>query len=203
MTITVKTPAAFARWSKMLSPENRRNIFAAGANALSNLVNRHLRRIAPNRHNTAHRLGARPTGHLEVRVTPHSDSDGGYILIPIPGIARAFKDLTIVPDSKPYLTLPIAAQSYGKRVDRMRQLGWRLFRPPAKGAHKTADKKYSAYQDLLMGHLPDEKPVPLYVLKKRVEQWRDSSLLPTEGEMGQAVGRAMISTMNLIAKGAA
>ena len=189
MTITVTTPAAFARWSKMLSPENRRNIFAAGANALSNLVNRHLRRIAPAHHNAAHRLGARPTGHLEVRVTPHSDSDGGYVLIPIPGITRAFKDLTIVPKHAAALTIPIATQSYGKRVDRMRQLGWQIFRPKGK--------------DYLMGKLQDAEPVPLYVLKKRVEQRRDSSLLPTEGEMGQAVGRAMISTMNLIAKGAA
>ena len=203
MTIQVITPTSMERWRDVAKPEMRHNLFSLAASAVSTLIDRYLRRIAPTRHKTADRLGASRTGHLERNTSFHATSEYAEVIIPIPGISRAFKDLSIKPKDKLFLTLPIASQSYGKTTKEMRSLGWMLFRPPAKGAHKTSEKKYSEYQDLLLGNLPDEKAVPLYLLKKRVEQRQDRTLLPSDAEMDESIAHATKTYLDLISKGAA
>ena len=84
----------------------------------------------------------------------------------------------------------------------MRRLGYMIFRPAAKGSHKNAQGRFSSYQDLLMG-TKDGETIPLYVLKKRVDQKRDPSLLPTEAEIGNTAARSMLRTIKHFAKGAA
>ena len=192
MTINIITPAAFARWRDMLSAENRKRIFSAAADKVENLVRRHILRIAPAHHTSADRLGATPTGHLTkgARLTvSHATASEAEIIIPIPGISRAFKPLVITPKNASALTIPTAAQSYGQRVARMRQLGWSIFRPKGK--------------DVLMGAQQGEEPIPLYVLVRRVNQKQDRSLLPSDQELSTTAGRAIIGTIDRIAKGAA
>ena len=192
MTINIITPPAFTRWRDMLSTENRKRMFSAAADAVENLVRRHILKIAPAHHTSATKLGAQPTGHLTKgarATTSHATDSAAEIIIPIAGLNRAFKPLAITPKNASALTLPIAAQSYGQRVARMRQLGWSIFRP--KGT------------DILMGARKDEEAVPLYVLKKRVEQRQDRSLLPSDAELSTTAGRAIIGTIDRIARGAA
>ena len=120
MTISVEIPEALQRFSRLVKPAGRRMLFSAAGNAVSNLINRHLKRISPTRHRSANRLGATPTGHLEQRPTFHATSNYAEVVIPIPGINRAFKDLTITPKDAPFLTLPLNAVSYGKRAATVR-----------------------------------------------------------------------------------
>lgn len=205
MTVEVITPPAMARWRDVMRPEFTRRLYRTIADRVENLVRRHILRIAPAHHIWANRLGAQPTGHLTkgARLT-HSTSGSDYaeVIIPIPGMSRAFRPLAIIPQKAPALTIPISAQSYGQRVARMRQLGWVLFRPPAKGAHLTsrAPRRYDSYKDMLLGS-KDGEAVPLYLLKKRVEQRQDRSLLPSDDEIGDTANAALAGIMDRTLKG--
>ena len=192
MTINIITPAALHRWKDMMSAENRKRMFADAADKMENLIRRHILRIAPAHHTAADRLGATHTGHLTkgARLTvSHATANEAEVIIPIPGINRALKPLVITPKNASALTIPIASQSYGLRAARMRQLGWSLFRPKGK--------------DVLMGAQKDQEAVPLYLLRKRVEQRQDRTLLPSDAELSTTAGRAIIGTIDRIAKGAA
>lgn len=199
MTVEVKTPPAMARWRDVMRPEFTRRLYREIGERVRVLVRKHILRIAPAHHIWANRLGAQPTGHLTNgvgKINSTSGSDYAEVIIPIPGMSRAFRPLAIIPQKAPALTIPISAQSYGQRVARMRQLGWVLFRPPAKGAHLTsrAPRRYDSYKDMLLGS-KDGEAVPLYLLKKRVEQRQDRSLLPSDDEIGLAASAAVSLTL--------
>lgn len=191
MTVEVITPPAMARWRDVMRPAFTRRLYRTIADRVENLVRRHILRIAPAHHIWANRLGAQPTGHLTkgARLT-HSTSGSDYaeIIIPIPGMSRAFRPLAITPQRASALTIPIAAQSYGQRVSRMRQLGWVLFRPKGR--------------DVLMGTpRGGGEAVALYLLKKRVEQRQDRSLLPSDDEIGDTANAALAGIMDRTLKG--
>lgn len=201
MTVDVKIPESLTRFMQVLKPSGRHLLFSAAGNAVSVLINNYLKRVAaPTHHKTAERLGATPTGHLEKRTSFSSDSSSATVTIPIPGISRAFKSLTITPKKAPFLTLPIASQSYGSTTKEMRSIGWMLFRPPAKGAHKMESGKFDRYQDILMGS-KDGEAIPLYLLRNRVNQKQDRTLLPSDASITQAAAQAMAAIIR--AKGAA
>ena len=52
-----------------------------------------------------------------------------------------------------------------------------------------------------MGYGPnDEQAIPLYILKKRVTQRQDRSLLPSDAALSTTASRAMLSEINRISK---
>lgn len=166
----------------IMAPESRRRLYADAANDLSELIRGHIRRYAFQRHTTAHRLGAQPTGHYtdgadEIHST--ATSERGTVVVPIPGIKRAFGDVRIEARNAKALTIPVDALAYGKRASELRSVGWTLFR--------ITSKKGS---DLLMG-TDGEVTKPLYLLRKSVTQRRDPSLMPTMEEMERTVVTAM------------
>ena len=182
MTLKVIHPRNLGKWLDLVKSEGRRQLFSVAANAVRILVRNHLSRIAPRHHISAHRLGATPTGHIEkgARATHFTASpDSAEVIIPIAGLSRAFRPLTITPRTANALTLPVSSHSYGKRVGELRANGWNIFRPKGK--------------DALWGKLQDEdNAVPLYVLKKRVQLKQDRSLLPSDAELGGTAVRAML-----------
>ena len=182
MTLKVIHPRNLGKWLDLVKSEGRRQLFSVAANAVRILVRNHLSRIAPRLHMSAHRLGATPTGHIEkgARATHFTaSSDSAEVIIPIPGLSRAFRPLTITPRTANALTLPISSHSYGKRVGELRANGWNIFRPKGK--------------DTLWGKLQDEDDaVPLYVLKKRVQLKQDRSLLPSDAELGGTASKAIL-----------
>lgn len=195
MKIDVIIPESLTRFMQQLKGAGRHELFAAAGEAVQTLINRYLKHVvAPTHHKTADRLGATPTGHYETPSRFHATSSYAEIIIPIPGISRAFKNIVITPKKAPFLTLPLNAVSYGKRAAEVRRIGWMLFRPPAKGAHKTESGKFDRYQDILMGS-KDGETVPLYLLKKRVHQKQDRSLLPSDAAISQTAGAAMLSVI--------
>ena len=182
MTLKVIHPRNLGKWLDLVKPEGRRQLFSVAANAVRILVRNHLSRIAPRHHISAHRLGATPTGHIEkgARATHFTaSSDSAEVIIPIAGLSRAFRPLTITPRTANALTLPVSSHSYGKRVGELRANGWNIFRPKGK--------------DTLWGKLQDEDDaVPLYVLKKRVQLKQDRSLLPSDAELGGTASKAIL-----------
>ena len=182
MTLKVIHPRNLGKWLDLVKSEGRRLLFSDVANAVRILVRSHLFRIAPRHHISAHRLGATPTGHIEkgARATHFTASpDSAEVIIPIAGLSRAFRPLTITPRTANALTLPVSAHSYGKRVGELRANGWNIFRPKGK--------------DTLWGKLQDEDDaVPLYVLKKRVQLKQDRSLLPSDAELGGTASKVML-----------
>lgn len=159
----------------VLRPESRAELYSVAGRAVMNQVQRHIRSYMRSKHTTAHMLGARPTGHFEkgtAAITTTADSTGAEVRIPIPGLSRAWGDVTIRPGpGKRALTLPRAALAYGRTVAEVRALGWKVFRP--KGTN------------WLMGTQGDDKATLtlLYTLVGGVVQRRDPSLLPTQGEI--------------------
>ena len=182
MTLKVIHPRNLGKWLDLVKPEGRRLLFSVAANAVRILVRNHLSRIAPRHHISAHRLGATPTGHIEkgARATHFTvSSDSAEVIIPIAGLSRAFRPLTITPRTANALTRPVSSHSYGKRVGELRANGWNIFRPKGK--------------DTLWGKLQDEDDaVPLYVLKKRVQLKQDRSLLPSDAELGGTASKAIL-----------
>ena len=170
----------------IVGPEGRRELFSVGANAVRIRVQRHIRTVAPTRHVWARRLGGRPTGHLTKgarAVTSHASATYGIVEVPIPGIERAFQDLTIIPRMADMLTLPARGAggiSYGRRAKEMQALGWKLFR--GRGSEKA--------KHLLFGRRGKETRI-LYILKERVTVPMDRGLLPSDSEIEAAANESM------------
>lgn len=165
-----------------LRPESRAELFSVAGAAVKNFVQRHIRGYMRTKHHSANALGARPTGHYEkgaAAITMSADSSGAEVRIPIPGINRAYEDVSIRPGpGKRALTLPRAAVAYGRKVSEVRALGWTVFCPNG--------------SNWLMGRRDgDETPTLLYTLVGGVVQRRDPSLLPSQGDIVATGWQAM------------
>ena len=194
--VRFQTPPSLNRFLDCLKPAGRHHLFSAAAASVSNLVRRHIAADAPRRHFSSSRLGAAPTGFMEkaARKTVFSaDAQHGEVVIPSPGFGRAFHDVEIRPTHGAALTLPISEFSYGRRVKEMTAMGWRIFRPKC---NQSKDIDGST----LWGGLKGDQPIPLYILKKRVRQRQDRTLLPSDAAISTTASRAMISVINLISK---
>ena len=185
-----RVPQSLRQFLGSLNPSGRHQLFSAAAAAVSNLVRRHIAADAPRRH--VHALtdgaGAR-TGFMEKaarKTVFHADAQHGEVVIPSPGFGRAFHDVTIVPTHGAALTLPIHASSYGKRVKEMTSMGWRMFRPNGK--------------NVLFGSRDGEEEIPLYILKRQVQQRQDRSLLPSDSAIQTTAARAMMSAIQAAAR---
>lgn len=154
----------------------------AAADSLAETVREHVRRIAGTRHGTASRLGAMPTHHLErgARETVATrDGNQAVVTVPIPGITRAFGDLHIRPKNAKALTIPINAVSYGVRAPELADRGWNLFTLPASQGPGAG---------ILFGRKTGRaSTVALYLLRKSADIPQDRALMPSDGEMEEAM----------------
>ena len=192
-----RVPKSLHRFLDCLKPAGRHHLFSAAAASVSNLVRRHIAADAPRRHVHALTDGAGPsTGFMEKaarKTVFRADAQHGEVVIPSPGFGRAFHDVEIVPTHGAALTLPISGFSYGRRVKEMTAMGWLIFRPKR-------DKSKDIDGSTLWGGLKGDEPIPLYILKKRVAQRQDRSLLPSDAALSTTASRAMISEINRISK---
>lgn len=174
-------PPAAAALLAACGGAGRAALYRAAAYECAALVRGHIVKTAPSRHASAHRLGARPTGHYAAAarsVASGGDAAGGWVEAACPGLARAFGPLTVKPRERRALTLPVDARAYGTTAPRLEQLGWRIFRPGQAG--------------VLMGTPPGGgDPVALYVLARRVTLRQDRGLLPADAELADAAARGM------------
>lgn len=175
---------------KALSPEARMELHAAGTDAVVEMLQAHVRSYAGSKHGTAMAFGASPTRHYEdgaAAISGVASAEEGTVTIPIPGISRAWGDVTIRPGpGKTKLTIPARSgggEVYGKTVAILRAHGWKF----ASGRKGTPQEK------LLFGRFGDEKESKvMFILKESVPQRRDPSLLPSQGEIADCAGKAIL-----------
>ena len=156
-----------------LSADARRHLHSVAGTAVQEAVRTHLLRYARSHHKTAYRLGARPTGVLSraasavgMQATPAA----AEISVAAPGIARALRPLHIRPKRRKSLTIPISAESYGRKVDELRAK-FRIYR---------------VGRILLGKHQGDAAPTPLYALSRGVTIPMEPGLLPAQEEITRA-----------------
>lgn len=195
-----RVPQSLHRFLDCLKPAGRHHLYSAAAAAVSNLVRRHIAADAPRRHSSSEfddGTGQR-TGFMEKaarKTVFHADANHGEVVIPSPGFGRAFHDVEIVPTHGAALTIPISSHAYGHRVKELRSMGWIIFRAKR-------DKDNGIDGSTLFGAHKGEEPIPLYVLKRRVRQRQDRSLLPSDAAISTTASRAMLSEINRISKAA-
>lgn len=162
----------------------------AGASALAPVVRRHL--LALRRHKTRDWLDARSqtaaqaTQHFRkgaAAVYIQTGAGEATVVVPIPGITRAFKTLEIAPRAAGALTVPVNSIAYGKRVGELRAEGWRIFR----GKGRARRVLFGSYNGEVRG---------LYALLKHVRVPQDRTLLPSDAQIGAAVQRGAQSYIN-------
>ena len=177
-----QTTPVLARLKRgMKGTPNKLNSFIG--RAVVGKIRDHLIRIAPSSHATADRLNARPTGHLERNleaIRPALLAEEVQIFIPIPGIRRAFEDVTIRARAGKYLTIPAIAESYGRRARSFQGLRFVPFKSGAKGLVKFGPAEVGA-------NGKKERPMQVfYWLKEQVTQRQDRGLMPSDDALLQA-----------------
>lgn len=159
----------------------RRDLIEAMVVGVQEVTAEHLRGLAGTKHDTANRLGAKPTGHLaqaaEKAAVPEAVSviagDGvegeGTLTIRHPGLARAFGDVTIRAKNAGALTIPVNAAAYGRRAGEMQDL---VLMKNAKGNAFLARPVDG----------DSKKMEVMYLLVRSVTQKQDRTLLPSQAE---------------------
>lgn len=183
------------KWVSKVGGPGRRLLYSAAANAVAILVRAHLAELGSWKHQSAEDLGAQPTGILgkaAARTTSSASSEYGEVVIPTPAVRRAFHDVEIRPKDAGALTIPAAAESYGKRVNVLEALGWKIFRPK--------DKKGSKDKGYLMGAKDGEDPKLLYWIRASARQEQDRSLLPSDEDINSTAANAMMSVIRAAAR---
>jgi len=195
ISVTVNT-SDFGKLTALLNqmrPAGRARLNRVGANAATAKVQRHIHGYAIGKHFSAAAVGGIPTGHYEkgaAAITSSSSADKAEVVIPIPGISRAFHDINLKTPTKygkNYLTIAKHRDSYGHTVTELKARGWKIFRPGKKLCLLGYRKK-------------GDKPVMLYSLAKAVRQKQDPKLLPSMAEIAQTFTTAQKLEINRILK---
>lgn len=185
VTVEISGNRAIPRLIAALGPEGRRSLHAVAAEDLANWIQAHIRAYATGRHGTARAFGARPTGHYEkgaAAISTSATAEGGTVTIPIPGINRAWGNITITPKRTRSLTIPLKSggpEIYGRTVAELRALGWDFFAQKGVlfGTRGEGDKRETR---------------AMFVLKTLVVQKQDPSLLPSQDEIAKRAATAMV-----------
>ena len=188
ISVKVSTPT-IDRLAKQLSPAGRRVLSEAAVKGLFVHIREWLRRYASTHHASAGRLNATPTRILEQAASTmkwRADENGGAVSVAAPGIRRALRSTTIRPTAgKEFLTIPMVAFAYGRRVYEVRRDGHELFRP--RGRDYLAEKV-------------DGKLQVVYLLRREVPQRQDRTILPPDDDMNQAATDGVNMLLRRLAK---
>ena len=188
--ITVDQTSLQARLDGLKGVLTRGQAAKAGGMEMEGVIKDYIGGLARTRHATAKRLGATRTGHYReeaVNLTA-SDANSATVAVSIPGIARAYRDITIRPKRAKSLTIPIHAWAYGRTVREVRDSGMPVFEIKGFDVLATASG----------GEL-----INLYLLRKVVHQPRRRSLMPTTKRLKQAFGDGVLMAVEHYDKGAA
>ena len=191
------------RKRKPLADVVRSRVLPLVTRRVFSLIQGHFREYAATHHATADRLGAPHTKHMEraARNMTHETTDTqGRVILRMAGIGRAFHDVEIrMKDRR--LTIPISKEAYGLTA---REAGRKFgednivffksrkgnliiaAKQEAKGGKGKKGKKGEGKKDK-----PRRTLIPLYVLKEKVFQKRDATMLPGEDEIRRTAQDAL------------
>lgn len=191
ITVNMTDFGKLAALMNKMRPAGRAQLNRVGSNAVMARIQRHIHAYARGKHQTATTLGAPPTGHYEkgaAAITASASAERAEVLIPIPGIGRAYHDIVITTptkNGKRYVTIPKHRDAYGQTVEKLRTRGWKIFRP--------GNKK------VLLGYRhKGDKPVILFTLAEAVHQRRDQHLLPSQQDLGNTFAGAIKTEINRV-----
>lgn len=130
---------------------------------------------ATSEHRTARALGAKETGHLTrayAGIESASDAQSAQLLVPRASRLRAaFGSYVSKPTKSKYLTIPVNAESYGRRAREFADLKFMRV-----GPRKTA----------ILARADGENMTTMYLLLKAVNVKEDASLMPIKQIAEQA-----------------
>lgn len=133
----------------------------------------YLRKIAQDKHTTAKKLGATPTGYLTKRaelVEGSGNRDRAKIIVTGAIFKRVFGPVTVTARKKKMLTIPWRAEAYGKRAG---EFGKELFVYRSRQGRAFLARNVGGILQLL------------YLLKRSVVLPQDRSLLPSDEQFSQ------------------
>ena len=185
-----KASPALRRVIDSLQGAGRRDLLSAMGTEVQHVTTEHLRGLAATRHATAERLGAAPSGHLaqaaEKVAAPaalSANETEATLTFNHPGLGRAFHDVTIVPKTSKYLTIPVNAVAYARRAGEFalqvvftRKGAWGLVPKD----FKLPPKPWG------FAEMVQIRSVMLFLLVRSVTQKQDRSLLPSDEEWTEA-----------------
>lgn len=138
-------------------------------------------------HRTANRLGAKPTGHLGqayAGIESTSTASSASLLIPRASRLRAaFGRYVLTPTNSKYLTIPVAAEAYGKRAGEMDDLFFMRVGPKktpvlARRVEGEKDLGLRARPNQRRGSRRFTQAEIMYVLLRSVTIQEDKDLIP-------------------------
>ncbi len=159
----------------------------AVAGNLEELTRSHIATAAQTRHKTAQRLGATPTQYLlNKAASVEAIGAPGRVLLSVSGeiFKRTFREVTVSAVNAKMLTIPIAAESYGKRAG---EFG-KLFAFTAK----------TGKQSSFLARKVDGKMQFLFLLKRSVVLPQDRGLLPSEEDVFKTVEQTADDQLTLM-----
>lgn len=175
------TPAINTIVNSMTGP-GRQLMHERIANEERILITNYINEVVAQRHDTAERLGASPSGFWEGfgnNVITSADESRATISLNHPGIGRAGHDVTITPGpGKKFLTIPVIAEAYNQRA----------YRVPGLVAITNGDKGV-----LIMPEKGSKFGTVWYLLVASVTQRQDRTLLPDDDEL---LGAARLAIAN-------
>lgn len=177
--VIVRSPR-LAQLTSLLSGARRVELNQVMGEAVREETRDHLRTLAGERHDTAQRLGATPSGHLAeasraVENAPvTADESGASFTIRHPGMIRAFRDVHIAKRTAQALAIPLHRLAYARRPAQI----WDQYNLFIRGGR------------ILMPQGKGQPPLALYALVRSVTQRQDRSLLPSDEEWSQAAAGA-------------
>lgn len=169
ITVTDSATPALAAVGDSL--KDRRGLNKSIAGSVEDITRAHIRIAAQTRHTTATRLGAAPTNYLsKLSETIESHSDGVGVVMDVYGaiFRRVTGAVDVRPVTKKWLTIPAAAESYGRRAGEFSDLEFAL----NKGGESA--------------RLINSAGKVLFWLKKQVTLPQDRGLLPSDEQFTQA-----------------
>ena len=183
-----------------LGDDGRRKLERAGAESAAVATRSWLLRLAADRHATAEKLKATPTGVIRSAAqNTRAEEDQGehYVAVPHPLFRRAFRDVTIAPRKAGALAIPMARASYGRGPRTMGQLFvWSRKRGTAGKGDKGA-----AFLARSVGKGKNARLELLYLLwRGRIVQKKDSTLLPGRATLGEAAGKGVRMALGRVLK---
>lgn len=172
---------------RLAGPLMRRDMNEAAAIGIQELLQEHISDYAQNHHRSADTIGqdkryhssgtAKRTGHLEKAAAEgvqmgDISADGAEVHIKSPGFRRALGPVTIVPKTKPALTVAVDAISYGNTYADLIASGLIIFRPKGRDFLATTIQEGGK-----------AKMIILYILKQQVTLSHEPELLPAESDI--------------------
>ena len=195
LEVTVSIPSNIDHLAQKLQA-GMSSVYRNAGVRLARCIRNHMRLLASTRHDTANKLGATPTNHFKASdvLPPNATSADVSVTVTTPGISRAYHDIDIDPVNGSWLTIPLHADAYGISAGEYSNRYGKLFRINQKGSTEKGKVLYS--KDVISGGL-----IPMYALTAHVHQVRDTSLMPSNGQMTEEALNGALAAIKQILKG--